>query len=79
MILNGEPLAHHVNYFKYLGSQVAADREWEMDDVHRMNKGYRALGAMKSVLSNSGLWISAQKCIYEGVIVQTVLLLREGK
>ena len=27
-------------YFKYLGSQVAADEECEMDVVHRIIEGY---------------------------------------
>ena len=35
--------------------------------VHRMNEGYRAWGALKSVLSNRGLGIKAKKCLYEGV------------
>ena len=59
--------------FKYLGSQVAADGECERDVVHRMNKGYIALGAQKSVLSNRRLGIKAKKCLYEGVIVPTAL------
>ena len=41
--------------------------------VHRMNEGYRAWGALKSVLSNRGLGIKATKCLYEGVIVPTAL------
>ena len=41
--------------------------------VHRMNEGYRACGARKSVLSSRGLGIKAQKSLYEGVIVPTVL------
>ena len=41
--------------------------------MHRMNEGYRALGALKSVLSNKGLGIKAKKRLYEGVIVPTVL------
>ena len=56
VILNGEPL-EEVDYFKYLGSQVAADGGCEMDVVHRMNEGYREWGALKSVLSNRGLGI----------------------
>ena len=54
VILNGETL-EEVDCFKYLGSQVAADGRCERDVVHRMNKGYRAWGALKSVLSNRGL------------------------
>ena len=51
VILNGEPL-EEVDCFKYLGSQVAADGGCEKDEVHRMNEGYRAWRALKSVLSN---------------------------
>ena len=53
VILNGEPF-EEVNCFKYLGSQVAADGGCERDVVQRMNEGYRAWGALKSVLSNRG-------------------------
>ena len=53
VILNGEPL-EEVDCFKYFGSQVAADGGCERDMVHRMNEGYRAWGALKSVLSNRG-------------------------
>ena len=38
-----------------------------------MNEGYRAWGALKSVLSNLGLGIKTKKCLYEGVIVPTAL------
>ena len=53
VILNCEPL-EEVDCFKYLGLQVAADGGCERDVVHRMNEGYRAWGALKSVLSNRG-------------------------
>ena len=72
VILNGKQL-EEVDCFKYLGSQVGADGGCERDVVHRMNEGYRAWGVLKSVLSNSGLGIKAKKCLYEGVIVPTVL------
>ena len=52
---------------------MAADGGCERDVVHRMNEGYRAWGVLKSVLSNRGLGIKAKKCLYEGVIVPTVL------
>ena len=64
MILSSEPL-EEVDCFKYLGSQVAADEGCEMDVLHRMNQGYRAWGALKSVVSNRGLGIKAKKCLYE--------------
>ena len=60
VILNGEPL-QEVDCFKYLGSQVAADGGCGRDVVHRMNEGYRAWGALKSVLSNRGLGINSDK------------------
>ena len=72
VILNGEPL-EEVDCFKYLGSQVAADGGCERDVVHRMNEGYRAWEALKSVQSNRGFWIKSKKCLYEGVIVPTAL------
>ena len=46
---------------------------FETDVVHRMNEGYRAWGALKSVVSNRGLGIKSKKCLYEGVIVPTAL------
>ena len=49
--LNGDQL-EEVECFKYLGSQVAADGGCESDLVHRMNEGFKAWGAMKSVLCN---------------------------
>ena len=51
VILNGEPL-EEVYCFKYLGLQVATDGGCEGDVVHRMNEGYTAWGALKSVLSS---------------------------
>ena len=72
MRLNGEPL-EEVDCFKYLWSQVAADRGCERDMVHRMNQGYRAWGVLKSMPSNRGLGMNAMKCLYEGVIVPTEL------
>ena len=52
---------------------MAADGGCERDVVHRMNEGYRAWEALKSVLSNRGLGIKAKKCLYERVIVPTAL------
>ena len=72
VILNSEQL-EEVDCFKYLESQVAADRGCERDVVRRMNKGYRAWGALRSVLSNRGMGIKAKQCLYEGVIVPTAL------
>ena len=55
-----------------MGSQVAAYggcERGERDAVHLMNEGYRAWGALKSVLTNRGLGIKAKKCLDEGVII----------
>ena len=52
---------------------MAADGGWESDVVRRMNEGYIAWGALKSVLRNRGLGIKAKKCLYELVIVPTAL------
>ena len=57
VILNGN-LLEEVVCFTYLGSQVAADRGRERDVLHKTNDGYRGWGALKSVLSNRGLWIT---------------------
>ena len=65
--LNGEPL-EELDCFKYLGSQVAADGGCERDMAQRMNDGYRAWGALKSVLI-----ANAKKILSEGVIVPTAL------
>ena len=40
--------------FTYLGSQDDADGGYELDVGHSMNDGYKAWGALKSVLSNGG-------------------------
>ena len=57
---------------------MAADGGCERDVVHRMNEGYRAWEALKSVLSNRRLGIKAKKCLYEGVIVPTTLFRAEA-
>ena len=41
--------------------------------VHRMIEGYRAWGALKSLMNNRGLGIKTKKCLYEGVIAPTAL------
>ena len=57
---------------------MAADGGCDRDVVHRMNVGYRAWGALKSVWNNRGLGIKAKKCLYEGVIVPTPLYRAEA-
>ena len=50
--------------FKYLGSQVTADEGGcERDVAHRMNEGYRAWGALGSVLNNRRLGIN-ERSVY---------------
>ena len=72
VMLNGEPLKE-VDCFKHLWSQVPADAGCERDEVLRMNEGYWAWGALKSVQSNRRLVIKAKMCLYEEVIVPTAL------
>ena len=55
------------------GCKGAADGGCEKDVVHGMHEGYRAWGALKSVLTNRGLGIKAKTCLYEAVIIPTVL------
>ena len=52
---------------------MAADGGGERVVVHRMNEGYRAWGALYSVMNNRGLGIKPKKCINEGVILPTAL------
>ena len=67
VILKGEPL-EEVDCFKYLASQVAVDGGCERDMVHRMNEG-----CAEKCPEHRGLGAKAKKCLYEGVIVPTVL------
>ena len=62
VILNGEQL-EEVCCFKYPESQLAADGGCERD-LGTQNKGYRAWGALKGVLSNCGFGIKAKKSLY---------------
>ena len=57
--------------FQVPGSQVAADGGFARDVVHIMNDGYRAWGALESVLNNIGFRINAKKRLYEGIIAQS--------
>ena len=63
-ILNGEWL-DEVDCFKYMGSKVATDGGCERDVVHRINAGYRAWGALRSMVGNRRYGIQANKCLYE--------------
>ena len=70
--LNGEPL-EEADYLKFLRTQVAADEGFERYVEHRMNDGYRAWVALKTVLNNRGLGINAKKCTRERVIALTAV------
>ena len=52
---------------------MAADGGSERDVLCRMNEGDRVWRGLKSVLSNRGLGLKANKCLYERVIVPTAL------
>ena len=43
------------------------------DVIHGMNEGYRAWGALKSVLNNRGFGIKAKRCLHGGVILPRAL------
>ena len=71
VILNGEPLEEWI-------ALTTCSCKWQlMEDVkgmwYTMNEGYKAWGVLKIVLSNRGLVIKTNKCLYEGVIVLTAL------
>ena len=71
--LNGDQL-EEVECFKYLRSQMAADEGCERDVVHKMNEGYKAWEALKSVLCTLGRMKGRRiKHLHEGVIVPTAL------
>ena len=78
VILNGYML-EEVDCFNYLWSQVAAQSGSERNVVHTINNGYICLGALKSVLINTGLGIKAKKCLLEGVIVPTAFYGSEAR
>ena len=50
---------------------MAADGKCERSVARKMNEGHKAWGALKSVHSNRGLWINANKCtcLYDGLTV----------
>ena len=52
---------------------MVADGGCVRDVVHRINEGYRAWGTLECVLCNRGFWIKAKKCLYQGVIIPTML------
>ena len=57
---------------------MVADGECERDMVHRMNEGYAAWGALKSVLSNIRFGMYGKKWLDERVIVPTALFRAEA-
>ena len=57
-------IVEKVDCFKFLGSQVTTDSGCERDVVHRMNEGYRACEALKTVLSNRGFGINVKIGVY---------------
>ena len=52
---------------------MAADEGCATDVGLIINEGYEAWGVLKSVLRNGRLGINAKQCLYERVIVPTVL------
>jgi len=70
--LNGEVL-EEVKMFKYLGSNVNASGDVQGEVVHRINEGQKVLGAVNRVFNNRKVGLNVKKCVYERVIVPTVL------
>ena len=71
-MLHGEAL-EEVDQFKYLGSVIAANGGVEADVRHRVNEGYKVLGALAGVMKNRGLGMNAKKVLYEKVVVPIVM------
>ena len=69
--LNGE-----VQMFKYLGSNVTAKGDVVDEVVFRINEGQKVLGAdcaVNRVFKSRNMGLNVKKCVYETVIVPTVL------
>ena len=52
---------------------MAMDGGCKRDVLHRMNEEYTAWGALKNLLSKRRFGINATKCLYQAVIVSTLL------
>ena len=70
--LNGE-LLEEVQMFKYLGSNVTAKGDVVDEVVYRIIEGQKELGAVNRVLKSRNVGLNVKKCVYETVIVPTVL------
>ena len=56
---------------------MTADGGCEWDVIHGMNAGYRAWGALKSVLNKRRMGINAKKYLYEGVIIIIIIIIKK--
>lgn len=70
--LNGEML-EEVKMFKYLGSNVTASGDVQGEVVYRINEGKKVLGAVNRVFKSRNVGLNVKRCVYERVIVPTVL------
>ena len=70
--LNGEVL-EEVQMFKYLGSNVTAKGDVVDEVEYRINEGQKVLGAVNRVFKSRNVGLNVKKCVYERVIVLTVL------
>ena len=70
--LNGDVL-EEVQMFKYLGSNVTAKGDVVDEVVYRINEGQKVLGAVNRVFKSRNVGLNVKKCVYERVIVPTVL------
>ena len=72
VVLKGQVL-EEVNVFKYLGSNVSADGSCEKEVISRVNEGGKVWGAVNRVVGSMNVRLDVKKCLYERVVVPTVL------
>jgi len=72
VVLKGQVL-EEVNMFKYLGSNVSANGGCENEVVYRLNEGAKVLGVVNRVVRSMNVSLGAKRCLYERVVVPTVL------
>ena len=70
--LNGE-LLEEVNEFKYLGSMVASGGGMDAEVRERLSAGGKVMGGLASMWKCRGMSIEAKMCMWESIVVPTVL------
>lgn len=70
--LNNEML-EEVESFRYLGSCVAANGSVSEDVRQKVNEGCKVMGVLNGIFKCRALSIEVKRCLYESVVVPTVL------